>query len=69
MLRLCPGCAESCAGLAQVLHQTPAPDDDAIPSTPGWIVATAKVVLLALLLPVLYFVFVSIFSGRSSIVP
>lgn len=51
VLRLCPDCAESCTGLAQVLHQTAPPDDDAIPGTPRWIVTTAKATLFALLFP------------------
>ena len=58
VLRLCPDCAENGIGQAsaQLLHQTPPPDDDAIPPTPSWIVTTARVVLFSLLLPSLYVV-------------
>ncbi|MBN9419232.1 hypothetical protein ABS71_17095 [bacterium SCN 62-11] len=59
VLRLCPDCAENGIGRtsAQLLHQTPPPDDDAIPPTPRWILTTAKILLLSMLLPALYVVY------------
>lgn len=59
VLRLCPDCAEKGIGRAsaQLLHQGPPPDDDAIPATPAWIVTTAKVLLVSVLVPLVYLVF------------
>lgn len=59
LLRLCPDCAENGIGKtsALLLHQAAVPDDDAIPPTPGWIRATAKVTLFAFLLPLLLVVY------------
>ena len=59
VLRLCPDCADNGIGKtsARLLHQPPAPDDDAIPGIPGWIKLTAKVTLFAFLLPVLLIVY------------
>lgn len=59
VLRLCPDCAENGIGRtsAQLLHQTPPLDDDAIPSTPTWILGTASLLLLTTFIPLVYVVF------------
>lgn len=59
LLRLCPDCADNGIGRtsAQLLHPGPPPDDDSIPPTAGWIRATAKVLLLTILVPLVYVLF------------
>lgn len=54
VIRLCADCAQNGIGKmsAQLLHPGPPPDDDAIPGVPGWIKATAVVLLLAIFVPV-----------------
>ncbi len=58
VLRLCPDCARDGIGKlgAELLHQSPPPDDDAIPGTPRWIIYTALVLLATVLIPLVFVV-------------
>ena len=55
IMRLCCDCAREGIGQmsAELLHQSPPPPDDAIPGIPGWIKATAFLLLLIFLVPAL----------------